>query len=131
MVKKVIWLVCMAVCCITAKPQHNSPKPVKKSCSCALGSINQLGMLRGETSSYFQFQTINGIHYKTWFAGLGAGMDFYRIKSIPVFIDLRKDILGRLYTPFVYADGGLNFSGLNNKHDLWSKTMYNDGFFYD
>src|SRR5688572_12217556 len=106
-------------------------KPVKKSCSCAFSSINQAGPLLGERGASFQVQTINGVRYKTWFAGLGAGIDYYAYKGYPVFIDVRKDIFNKRFTPFLYADGGIHFADVNNKKEDEFETIFNNGFYYD
>ncbi|MCH5598451.1 hypothetical protein [Niabella ginsengisoli] len=54
-------------------------------------------------------QTIHGTRFKTWFAGIGGGLDAYYQQSLPLFLDIRKNILHQPSTPFVYADGGINF----------------------
>lgn len=130
--KKLALLACSLVCVmITMAQTSDNAKPVKKNCSCAFSSINQAGLLNGSVDSYFQVQTINGIRYKTWFAGIGAGIDYYRYKSFPVFADVRKDIFDRLNTPFLYADGGIHFAKGNNEKQETSETAYKNGFYSD
>ncbi|HEY2721901.1 MAG TPA: hypothetical protein VGI82_09250 [Chitinophagaceae bacterium] len=73
-------------------------------------SQNYVGLTEGEHGSKWQLQTINGFKYKTWFAGIGTGLDWYYQKSIPVFVDITKDIFpngNRNF--FISADGGINF----------------------
>jgi hypothetical protein len=106
-------------------------KTKRKSCSCSFSSINQGGIMRGEAGSYFQFQTINGLRYKTWFAGLGVGVDRYPANGVPVFLDIRKYLLQGLYTPFVYADGGYHFADMNSEKTEWQSIEYTNGVFYD
>jgi hypothetical protein len=48
-------------------------------------SINQVGILAGSSDATLQLQTINGINTKTWFAGLGVGLDYYYVRSVPFF----------------------------------------------
>lgn len=69
----------------------------------------QAGLLEGEGGSAFQLQTIHGVEKKTWFAGLGGGLDYYHTRSLPVFLQVRKALLTREKTPFVYAGGGYHF----------------------
>jgi len=69
-------------------------------------SINQFGVLSGESSTEFQLQTINGINYKTICVGIGIGMDYYEETTYPLFIDLRKSFFNKASTPFIYADAG-------------------------
>jgi hypothetical protein len=76
-------------------------------------SINQFGIVGGESGMSSAFQTINGIKFSNWFSGIGVGVDNYRYKTLPLFID------GRRYfddenKAFVYADLGYNFP-LKNK----------------
>lgn len=72
-------------------------------------SINSIGFLTGQSQSVYAIQSINGIKYKTWFAGLGASMDMYGYQSIPVFTDIRKTFGNKSWQPFVYADAGINY----------------------
>lgn len=68
-------------------------------------NITQVGSLSGESSTEFQVQTINGISWKTMLVGLGCGLDYYYHTTIPVFIDLRKQIFNKTGA-FVFADVG-------------------------
>ena len=53
-------------------------------------SINNIGLLKGQVDDVLQLQTINGIKYKSFFGGVGIGLDNYYFKTIPLFVDLRK-----------------------------------------
>jgi hypothetical protein len=78
--------------------------------STRFSSQNYLGLLEGEQGSKFQLQTINGIKHKTWFAGIGTGIDWYYRRSIPVFMSLNKDFLiKRNRNFFIATDVGANF----------------------
>lgn len=81
--------------------QANTPKA-------RFSSINQVGLLSGQSGEAAMLQTINGVAFKGWFAGVGAGLDYYRSRGIPLFIDVRKDLLKSDNTPFVYVDGGIH-----------------------
>jgi len=116
---------------ITKAQTENKAQPVKKRCSCSFSSIEQGGVLRGPYSSYFQAQTINGISYKTWYAGVGAGLDFYRYKGVPIFLDVRKHFSKGKFSPFVYADGGIHLARMNNTKFVSMTTKYNNGFYSD
>ena len=56
-------------------------------------SILQAGLLLGESRSEFEIQSINGVKWKTFSGGVGVGIDNYVFRTVPVFIDLRTDIL--------------------------------------
>jgi hypothetical protein len=78
--------------------------------STRFSSQNYVGLLEGEQGSKFQLQTINGIKYKTWFAGIGTGIDWYYRRSIPAFMSLNKDFLIKGNRNFFIAtDVGANF----------------------
>ena len=54
-------------------------------------SINNIGLLEGQSGAAFQAQTINGFQKRSWFAGIGVGLDYYRYRTIPLFVDVRKE----------------------------------------
>jgi hypothetical protein len=86
-------------------------------------SENYIGLIEGEHGSAFQLETINGIKYKTWFAGAGTGIDWYYRRSIPVFISINQDFFKqRSRNFFVTASGGVNFP--------WEKNDYNNDWGY-
>src|SRR5262245_27408802 len=98
------------VSCTLFAQQAKENRAAKKNCGCSFNSLAQLGILEGEAGTAFQLQTINGIQFKTWSAGIGVGLDYYKYRSIPLFLDLRKYILNKPRTPFLYADGGIHFA---------------------
>ncbi|MBS1935120.1 MAG: hypothetical protein JST96_14050 [Bacteroidetes bacterium] len=53
-------------------------------------------------------QTINGVKYKSWFGGIGVGLDYYCYCTIPLFAEIRKEFLKSANKIFVYADAGTN-----------------------
>lgn len=95
-----IWILLILVCTIHAQPKKSVFK---------FSSINSIGLLSGEIQNKFTLQTINGLQYKSWFAGVGASLDNYGCRSIPAFIDLRRTFGHSKWQPFVYIDGGINF----------------------
>lgn len=120
-----ITVVIITYCCLTITAVGQT--------GTAFSSINQVGVLTGEAGSSFQLQSINGIRYKTWFAGVGVGLDFYKKRGIPVFLDIRKDILNKQSTPFVYVDGGIHYSWPTDKDKPGgnvTRTFSND-LYYD
>lgn len=77
-------------------------------------SVNQAGLLSGSRGEAFMVQTINGIKKDKWFAGVGIGLDYYGARTIPLVLDLRRELSNRKNTPFVYADAGINFLWLTS-----------------
>ena len=77
-------------------------------------SINMGGLAVGENGNSILIQTLNGITYKKSFAGIGVGIDYYKNKTIPLFVDIRTSI-GKTNL-FVFVDPGYNFP-FRNKPD--------------
>ncbi|MBS1610408.1 MAG: hypothetical protein JSS70_16965 [Bacteroidetes bacterium] len=72
-------------------------------------SINMIGLIEGQKGSSLSIQSINGLQYKSLFGGIGIGLDLYRYRTIPVFIDLRNEFGKTRNKFFVFADAGMNF----------------------
>lgn len=68
-----------------------------------------VGLLEGSGGTAFQVQAIPGVIYKNWIAGLGTGLDYYKRRSVPLFLSLRRDLSIRNKQFFIGADGGLNY----------------------
>jgi hypothetical protein len=133
MYKKLFLLVVLTKCVLIASAQEaKQEQPAKKGCSCSFNSINQVGLLQGSKGGYFQLQSVNGIRYKTWFAGVGAGIDFYERPTIPLFVDVRKYIFNKPATPFLYADAGMHLVEKRvEKVSNWYQNKYYNGFYAD
>src|SRR5215212_7410263 len=96
------------------------------------GSINSIGWLKGASRNMVQAQSINGIRYKSFFGGIGVGLDNYYYKTIPVFVDFRKNILSKKSTPFVYVDLGISFpKDRIETQSSWTRNEYKAGSYYD
>jgi hypothetical protein len=100
---------------------------------CQFHSVNSVGLLEGETGSAFQIQSVNGMQHGSWFAGIGVGLDFYRYRTIPLFIDFRNEFGHSVNKFFAYADAGVNFAWLTDKEkqvyqmdDHFSAGFYTD-----
>ncbi|AXY75253.1 hypothetical protein D3H65_15230 [Paraflavitalea soli] len=127
-------LITAILCSLAASTlaQSDAPAKTKKNSSFGFSSINQFGVVTGENDNGIQLQTINGVRYKTWSVGVGVGLDTYSALTVPLFLDIRKSLLTKPATPFLYADGGIQFSAEKkyNKDDYASKD-YDPGLFYD
>ncbi len=91
----------------------------------------QAGLLEGERGSAFSLQTIHGLQKKTWFAGIGAGVDYYHTRSLPVFLNLRKAFVNSEKTPFVYASGGYHFLWMREQDKQFYITESKGGLYFD
>ena len=104
----------------------------KESCSCGFQSLLQAGFLEGATGPSWNLQTINGVYYKSWYSGIGLGIDYYNMRTVPLFIDLRKELFQKPRTPFLYADGGIQFEWFKKKEkQAWGSGDYQKGRYYD
>lgn len=113
----------------TSAQQKDSTQAKKKF---AYHSILLGGVLEGASNSSLQLQSINGVQYKTWFGGIGIGIDHYHIRTLPLFASIRKDILNKASSPFIYADLGTQIIWPRNK-ETWqySNQDFNAGVYYN
>ncbi|RZK46925.1 MAG: hypothetical protein EOO94_01760 [Pedobacter sp.] len=100
-------------CCLTAYASYaqDSLTATKKI---HYTSQNYVGIVDGEYKPAFQLQTIHGVSYQTWFIGLGAGLDYYLLRSIPVFAALNKDLRIKNRVFYVSGEIGTNFPWIKN-----------------
>jgi hypothetical protein len=104
----------------------------KKGCGCGYSSLYNVGILEGEAGASVQLQTIQGIRYGKWFTGLGIGLDYYHVRGIPVFIDIRHELLNWKNSPFIYADAGIQFAWAEKRHKVSrGKAEFSNGLYYD
>lgn len=108
--------------CVQAAAQNNS---------FSFKSSVQAGLLEGEVGSAFQLHTINGFQHKTWFGGIGVGLDYYHTRTIPLFLSFRKSFHSGVKTPFVYVNGGYTFPWLREQDKDWYVSSANGGLYYD
>ena len=107
-------------------------KEKKSSCGCRFQSINQFGLIDGSTDTDFHLQTINGLRFGNWFTGIGVGIDYYYVRSVPIFLDLRNYWFKRRNSPFVYADIGVNLPWAKDYDDfIFQDINYKEGLYYD
>ncbi|MBS1599568.1 MAG: hypothetical protein JST75_15190 [Bacteroidetes bacterium] len=125
----IAWFVCVSCCAQESKKNNSSLWQYH--------SINQFGFLEGSAPSAFQVQTINGVQYKSWFGGIGIGIDYYRFRSIPLFADFRKEFsVGKNYV-YVYGGVGANFTWITDKEksdynlNYFGNADFKNGWYYD
>ena len=80
-------------------------------------SQNYVGLLEGEHGSSLQLQTINGVKFNRWFVGLGAGIDWYFRRSVPIFTSVTADFLKKEKRSFYFAANvGINLPWQTNDY---------------
>ena len=95
-------------------------------------SVNTVGLLAAEAGNAFQLQTVNGAQYKSWFLGAGFGLDYYRYRTIPLFLDIRKEFFTGPDRLFVYADAGVSFAWVSdNQKNGYTDEKFSNGFYDD
>lgn len=133
--KKQFYLLAVLICWATISKSQEVPGAVestKKGCSCSFSSLYNIGFMEGENGSSLQLQTVQGIRYGKWFAGIGAGLDYYQLRTIPVFLDIRREFFNKKNAPFIYADAGYHFAWARDQDKGgWTKISYDGGLFYD
>jgi hypothetical protein len=87
-------------------------------------SINTFGLVGGESKASIAFQSVNGIQFSSWFSGIGVGVDDYRYKTLPLFIDGRW-FFGDNKNEFIYGNVGYNFPMKNKPgKEIWYYDTY-------
>lgn len=123
----ILTLATLFLCCLLkAQPSNQNTKtPVQ------FQSILQAGLLAGKTESSYTVQSINGIRWKTFSGGIGIGIDDYVFRTIPLFVDLRADVLNKKNTPFIFVNTGRQFCWLqsNQKNYNYFNPEYKAGFY--
>lgn len=91
------------------KLEPTSNKPLK------FQTIIQGGLLAGSSTESFALQTINGFRFGNWYAGAGAGLDFYMQRGVPLFADVRYHFSKNRKSFFIYTDAGVHVPWIKNK----------------
>ena len=115
-----------AFICLMSLLSIAQPPAIKKS-SLTFSSIVGVGILEGQSDkTTAQVQMVNGVKKDNWFAGIGVGIDYYgKKRSIPLFVSIQRDLRNNKKTPFVYVNGGYNFSWLReNEKQFFQGTGY-------
>ena len=123
--------VCFLLIPFSLLAQHNNETTKTKF---RFGSYNSIVMYQGFRSFTAGFQSVDGFESKGFYGGAGVGVDFYGLRTIPVFFDLRKMIaLGR-QSFFVYGDIGFHIPWIPEDHGnrSWSSAYKSrGGLYYD
>ena len=87
----------------------------------AYRSFNTVGMAIGNSKSAYQVLTTHGVSYKSWYAGVGTGVDDYRNRSVPVILSVSRYLLSQ-NNLFINVNGGPNFVwGKSERNRLWNQ----------
>jgi hypothetical protein len=122
-IKSLLLLPVLLFICYSLAAQKKSDKPRLQ-----FSSQNYAGILEGGAGTSFQLQTINGVRYKTWFAGAGTGLDYYYQRSIPLFASVSKFFPKAKNALYFNADAGVNFHW--KRRDLIEFQYQNPGEYF-
>jgi len=79
-------------------------------------SDSYVGLSIGQMGSYGQGQTAGGLSRGPWFVGLGAGLDYYRYRNVPLFLSVTRDLLtDKRSGLFLILDGGVDLPWYKTK----------------
>lgn len=101
----------------------------------------QAGLLNGDHSVSGQAHLTGGIQKKAWMFGLGTAIDYYKIRTVPVFADVRY-AFGKKNNYFSYANIGANFVwALESQYEMYylpgpgqgssAKSAFSNGIYTD
>jgi hypothetical protein len=97
-------------------------------------STEWVGLSSGEAGSAGQIQTVNGISKGPWFVGVGAGVDYYRYRSVPLFLSVTRDLaIGKRDLLFLYLDGGTNvpwYTRTSTPEDYFTSDGFHAGEYW-
>jgi hypothetical protein len=80
------------------------------------------GVLEGEQGNWLQLGATGGVKLKSWTTSIGTGLDYYGVRSIPLYLNVEKRIL---------SGGGYNFPWLKaNNNSWWNDTRATGGVYY-
>ncbi len=70
----------------------------------------QTALLNGENQVNAQILFTGGYLQNGYYIGLGTGFDYYKYRTVPVFIDIKKYFGNGDRQFFIYANGGVNIA---------------------
>lgn len=103
---KKIYLLAMVLCVLNAAT--GQPVTQKPAVKIVYSALNEVGLLTGATGQAAVLQTIHGVRINRWFTGIGAGIDYYGMRSVPLFLNVQRDLSDKSKRPFLFASGGVN-----------------------
>ncbi len=125
--KKIICVLFFLMALVKVKAQSNNKYYL----------IPQVALLNGDHTASGQVQIVGGIEKKKLSYGIGAAIDYYKVRTIPVFFDLRYG-LNKTNAVFSYVNIGTDIAWpLENQYTynwLWSgnsKSSFSNGMFAD
>ncbi len=93
----------------------------------------EAGLTKGNSDNSHAYLLTNGVVYKSLTAGIGAGIDDYVFRSLPLFADIKKTFGHRHLQPFINASVGININEakdkLKSEYNYYPNVDYKNGFY--
>jgi hypothetical protein len=132
--KKLRFILLMLFCSTVAAAQSDSMALSKSLKSKPVfHAVLNASLVAGASGRDLQLHAISGGQYKTWFAGVGAGLDYYYLRSVPVFFQLRKTF-SKPHMPFLYINAGGNIPYMKEAQkrvEGWYTSRFKMRAYYD
>jgi len=105
----------LCIICTQTNAQQNAAE--KKPSS--FHSYNSVQLLNGNTTTTISLHSVNGMQWDKFFAGIGVGFDYYYHTTLPLFAEVRYDVVGITRKLQAFVNGGVHFpfSTLNRKFE--------------
>lgn len=94
-------------------------------------SHNSIGLLEGERGGAVLVESVNGISFGTWFAGVGIAFDHYTFRSIPAYVQLRKELSVKKPVYFFFSAGENIPWVKRTMEDARWEPKFRPGFYYE
>lgn len=102
------------------------------------GSV-ETALVNGSHETELAVNTTHGIRFGNWSTSVGAGIDYYRFRSVPLFIDVKRYIPLNKIQPYIQASAGVNIAWATDEQRIiqkywsswWPQTdtlPFNNGF---
>ncbi|MES2372713.1 MAG: hypothetical protein V4557_09045 [Bacteroidota bacterium] len=125
-------LILFTSCCFIVSAKAQSKVPITKHYL-----FPEVGLLNGDHSVSAQVKLTGGIQSKAWMFGLGTAIDYYKVRTVPVFADVRY-AFGKKANYFSYANLGADLVwALETQYSqqyimgVPDKNKFNNGIYAD
>lgn len=107
---KKLLVVCLCFWSVFLTAQTNKIKKVSSYL------MPQMALLNGSSGMGAQVQLSGGLVRDNWNFGIGTGIDYYELRSIPLYTDIRYHF-GKQQKVFAYMNLGYNFDWVQKMDD--------------
>ncbi|RXK81957.1 hypothetical protein [Filimonas effusa] len=106
----------------------------KKDSTVGLYISPAVTLLNGDHNVSQAISLGTGLRLHQWQIGAGVAIDYYKIRSLPIYLDLKYKWKGQL-APFLFFQGGYNVAwALDHQHTnagTTGRTVYNNGTYFN